>query len=133
MFAANFGRMFRCSCSPNKMVAYMQAAGVPIVVPFVCNQYVLLNWKMLFHMTKFSIWRNSWQGKTGSSLCEYMCSHLLNALMPVSVSMFVYIDTASAVKILACGSRSVMFFRSARRVSEFGRYVAMHGIICFIR
>ena len=47
--------------------------------------------------------------------------------------MFVYIDTASAVKIFAFCGRLGSVSRAARRASEFGRYKGTKGMSCFIR
>jgi len=57
-------------------------------------------------------------GKSGGIWFALEMIKSLNAVMPVAVSMLVYIDLASAVK-RAVPSGTVKFFKSSSKVSEF--------------
>lgn len=99
--AENLGRMTAFSCCPNETIAYAHATGVPIAVPESCSQYESPKQNMLFFMTVLRTCKNKFVGKLSGRLSELSERKFLMALMPVSVSMFVYIDVASAENSLA--------------------------------
>ncbi len=108
MLEVNLGRMLIYSCIPKVSVAYSGAAGVPIAVPLFCSQKVLPNIKMLFSMTSLSVVKKRLVGKVGGIRWLYMVNSVRNAGMPEVELMLVYMDEASAVKILApVGMKSV--------------------------
>ena len=88
------------------MVAYGGAGGVPIAVPFNCLNVMSLKENILFNITSF-------RAAISASFCFghscvidlRMC--LAISMMAVFVGIFVYIDTASAVKSLAFGGYAV--------------------------
>ena len=82
------------------MVAYGGAGGVPIDVPFNCLNVMSPKQNMLFNITSF-------RAVISVSFCLGRFSVtdlricLAISMIAVFVGMFVYIDTASAVKSLA--------------------------------
>jgi len=91
---------------------------VPIAVPESCNQNEFANLKILFSMMIVSICKKSFVGKfLGSSVrLSKMKSQIADN--PVVVSIFVYMDFASAVKSRA-PSGICSCFSSFISVNEF--------------
>ena len=86
------------------MVAHIQARLVPIAVPQSCSQYVSSNWKTLQVIMSSVAASKSFVG----NLCGRSAACSLNqsrrVRKPWSVSMLVYMDTASAMTITAVGA-----------------------------
>jgi hypothetical protein len=99
--AENLGKMTVFLCCPNETIAYAHATGIPIAVPKSCSQYEPPEQKMLFSMIILRTCKNKFVGKLSGRFSELSERKFLMALMPVSVSMFVYIDVASAENSLA--------------------------------
>ena len=88
------------------MVAYGGAGGVPIAVPFNCLNVMSLKENILFSITSFRAAISASFCFGHSSVTDLrMC--LAISMMAVFVGIFVYIDTASAVKSLAFGGYAV--------------------------
>ena len=88
------------------MVAYGGAGGVPIAVPFNCLNVMSPKENMLFSITRFRAAISASFCLGRSSVTDLrMC--LAISMMAVFVGIFVYIDTASAVKCLAFGGYAV--------------------------
>ena len=100
------------------MVAYAQAAGVPIAVPESWSQWESAKQNMLFSITIFRTSRKSSVGKFSGRVSMFSIMKALMEASPVGVSMFVYIDFASAEKSLASFG-SVNCFRSFITSKEF--------------
>ena len=81
----------------------MHAQDVPIAVPLVCFHHVLPNLKMLVVMTMSRSLQIKSTGGGVSSLWPYASMYCFITLMPSSVDMFVYIEVALVVAILAVG------------------------------
>ena len=84
------------------MVAYGGAGGVHIAVPFSCLNVMSLKENMLLSITSFRAAISASFCLGHSSVTDLrMC--LAISMMAVFVGIFVYIDTASAVKSLVSG------------------------------
>ena len=84
------------------MAAYGGAGGVPIAVPFNCLNVMSPKENMLLSITSFRAVTNASFCLGWSSVTDlWMC--LAINMMAVFVGIFVYIETASAVKSLAFG------------------------------
>ena len=70
-----------------------------MAVPFSCSQVVSPNVKMLFFMTISSAAVIRLVGMLGGSSCVNSSNHACKMAILWSISMFVYIDTASQVII----------------------------------
>ncbi len=80
------------------MVAYEQAAGVPMTAPESCSHVVLPKLKILLFITSLSILRKRLTGKFSGISSSWDAKKSRNDWMPAIVSMLVYIDLASAEK-----------------------------------
>ena len=85
-------------------------AGVPIAVPVSCNQVVSPKEKILLVISSSRTCKNMFVGKSWGMCSELQFRKSRTAWIPVSVSMFVYIDVASAEKTRALSGK-VMCFR----------------------
>ena len=74
---------------------------MPIAVLVNWSQWVSVKVKMLLTITHSKTCRNSSTGKSLGMLLELYSMKALTAARPVVVSIFVYIDTASAMKTSA--------------------------------
>ena len=96
------------------MVAYTQATEVPMAVPFIWRNQQSSNWKTLNFITRASNLITTSVGKAGGSSCLCSVSQRVIVWRPWSVSMFVYMETASEVKSFALGGRRPRLARSSR-------------------
>ena len=81
----------------------MQAAEVPISVQSSCRKYISPYSNKLFLITSLIASFTAPRGKFGGSLPSRLSSHLPITSIAWLVSIFVYIELASAVKTLAPG------------------------------
>jgi len=86
---------------------------------------------MLFVITHSSTRKNKSTGKSLGMLSMLLSIKALTDANPVAVSMFAYIDVASAVKISAFFGR-VMVFNSSTTVKELCLCNCTKGRSCFI-
>ncbi len=100
------------------MVAYEQAAGVPMAVPESCSHVVLPKLKILLLITSLSVLRKRLTGKLTGISVSWDVKKSQNDWMPAVVSILVYIDLASAEKSRALLGISRVF-RSPRTSKEF--------------
>ena len=92
--------------------------GVPIAVPDSWSQNVSAKVKTLLRITSSRMRRKRFVGKSLEIFSLLCCRNSLNVSIPRSVSMFVYIDFASAEKIFAPFG-SVKDLRSFKTSVEF--------------
>ncbi len=102
-----------------------------MAVPVSCSQYVSPKEKMLLRITISNMCRKSEVGKSFGSLSAFSTKNSLKVLTPVVVSMFVYIDFASAVKIKTFSGRCRLL-RSCITAVEFFVYDWIRGSKAFI-
>ena len=83
------------------MVAHVQDAEVPIAIPSSCRKYISPYSNTLFLITKIIASFTAAKGKFGGNLPSRLSNHLPITYIAWSVSMLVYIELVSVVKILA--------------------------------
>ena len=104
---------------------------MPIAVPVSCSQYVSEKEKILCVITHSSTCRKNSCGKFSGILFKLVVKKSLMVEIPISVLMFVYIETASAVKISALLG-SMISFRPSMMFSEFFTCDCIRGMSSFI-
>ena len=99
------------------MVAYGGAGGAPIAVPVFCSHQVSPNWNIVLRITRVSASMMVGIGRSRNTkvLCRRYCLIVCSAW---SVSMLVYIETASAVNKQAVGGRLGSLTRRDFRLCE---------------
>ena len=106
------------SCFAQYIVAYLTATIVPMAVPDFCRKKRSPNAKMLLFMTYVSKLITVSVGKQ-LIIQLYRLMKLSNVSKPCLVSMFVYMETASAVISFVFGGRGCgIFERSSKSSNE---------------